>query len=164
VTGLQFAYLAVLKGGQHYFHQLIERDEEIIEYLVQIEGDFWRLVEAGTPPALDGSESSAEVLRHLYPESIPGSTIALPPTAADLIEQYERAKAEAAEATERMETAANQLKALLGENEVGLLGERRVTWKTITSSRLDAKGLRADLPDIYAKYARESVSRRFEIR
>lgn len=37
----------------------------------------------------------------------------------------------------------------------------KVTWKPVTSTRLDAKALKAELPDIYARYARESVSKRF---
>lgn len=37
----------------------------------------------------------------------------------------------------------------------------KITYKTVTASRLDAKALRAELPALYAKYTRQTTSRRF---
>jgi len=37
----------------------------------------------------------------------------------------------------------------------------RVTWKTVTTSRLDGKALKAALPEIAAQFTRETTSRRF---
>jgi len=164
VTGLQFGYIAVLIGGQRYLHQRVERDEEIINHLTQIESDFWRLVEAKTPPEMDGSESSAEVLALLYPESAPGSSLELPDTAERLIAEYEEAQAAEKAAEERKNEAANKLKALLGDYETGRVGERKVSWKSVTSSRLDTKELKAAHPSIYSQFSRESASRRFTIK
>jgi predicted phage-related endonuclease len=163
VTGLSYAYVAVLIGGQDYRHYLVERDQEIIDYLIKIESDFWKLVENRTPPEIDGSQSSTEVLNILYKNSKP-EQIELPPTTLELIQQFEQAQAEEKAAKERKEEAANKLKALLGENEVGAVGERLVTWKQVVSNRLDSKALKDELPDIYEKYCKESISRRFAIK
>ena len=38
-----------------------------------------------------------------------------------------------------------------------------IRWKTILSSRLDGKALRAALPEIYNQYCKASESRRFTI-
>lgn len=38
-----------------------------------------------------------------------------------------------------------------------------VRWKTITSSRLDAKALTAALPEIAAQYTKPTTSRRFTV-
>lgn len=163
VTGYQFAYVAVLIGGQRYLHRLVERDEEIIRYLVQIEADFWRLVETRTPPPMDGSDASAELIARLYPESRP-EKIRLPADAEALIAEYEQAKAEEKAAAARAEAAANKLKMLLGEAEEGLVGERRVIWRTIESERLDTKALKAAYPDIAAKFIKTTAYRRFEVK
>lgn len=40
-------------------------------------------------------------------------------------------------------------------------GETIATWRSSTSSRLDTKALKTDMPEVYTKYAKESVSRRF---
>ncbi len=37
----------------------------------------------------------------------------------------------------------------------------RVTWKNVTSSRLDGKALKAALPDVAAQYTKPTTTRRF---
>ena len=37
----------------------------------------------------------------------------------------------------------------------------KITYKTVTSSRLDSKALRADQPELYAKYTKQTTARRF---
>ena len=42
-------------------------------------------------------------------------------------------------------------------------GDYRVTWKAVTSRRLDAKALKAERPEIYERYAVQTESRRFVV-
>lgn len=37
----------------------------------------------------------------------------------------------------------------------------KVTWKSVTSSRLDSKALKAALPDVAAQFTRQTTARRF---
>lgn len=37
----------------------------------------------------------------------------------------------------------------------------KVTWKAVTSNRLDSTALKKELPDVAARYTKASVSRRF---
>jgi predicted phage-related endonuclease len=37
----------------------------------------------------------------------------------------------------------------------------KVTWKEVTSSRLDSKALKAALPELAAQYTRQTTTRRF---
>jgi len=39
----------------------------------------------------------------------------------------------------------------------------KISWKPVTTSRLDSKALKAALPDVFSAYSRESISRRFTI-
>ena len=49
----------VLIGGNKFVYKKIERDEDIIQYLVNMEQDFWlNHVEKDVPPMFDGSEAS----------------------------------------------------------------------------------------------------------
>lgn len=164
VTGLSYAYVAVLIGGNKFLWKPIERDDEVIHLIVQLEARFWKLVVNGTPPELDGSKATTELLNHLYRISGRQTRIELPDEAAALIQEYEKYQEEEQRAQERMDTAANQLKGLLGEAELGIIGDRQVTWKTIKSERLDSKALRADHPEIHKKYVKESSYRRFSIK
>lgn len=39
----------------------------------------------------------------------------------------------------------------------------KVTWKAVASTRLDTKALKEERPEIYARYARRSESKRFVV-
>ncbi len=164
VTGYKAAYIAVLIGGNTFRWKLVERDEELISMLVELEEDFWNHVQMNTPPAMDGSTASARFLSERFPDSVPKSQITLPDTAADLIQQYDAACEQLGVITEQKQEAENKLKELLGENEVGTAGDRIIVWKSVSQERLDSKTLKAEHPTLYQKYANKTSYRRFSIR
>lgn len=163
VTNFSGAYVAVLIGGNQFKWHFIEKNEELIELLVELERRFWHHVESRTPPPMDGSEASSELLSRLYPHGNKAK-ILLPNEALPLITQYEDATQEEKTAEEHKNEAANKLKAFLGENETGTIGDRIVTWKSISSERLNTKLLKDEQPEIYAKYLSPSSYRRFSIK
>lgn len=164
VTGYRGAYIAVLIGGNTFKWRFVERDEELIATLIQLEADFWHHVEDLTPPPLDGSDASTKFLSEQFPSSVPQSRIDLPTNAADLLQQYDTACEQLEAATEQKQQAENLLKQMLGDNEVGAAGERIITWKTVTQERLDTKTLKSEHPALYQKYANKTSYRRFSIK
>lgn len=90
VTGYKGTYIAVLIGGNTFKWKYIERDDEIIEMLINIESDFWDHIINGTPPPIDGSEASTKFLADRFPEST-SSQIVLPSSAEALIKEYDEA-------------------------------------------------------------------------
>lgn len=165
VTGYDAWWIAVLIGGNKFVHKKIERDEEIIQYLIKLEGDFWNNhVLQQVPPMIDGSDVSTDLLKTMYPEGEPESEIELPLEADMLLEQLEQAKQEEKLASERVTELENRLKAMLGKYETGLANNHMVTWKNVTTNRLDSTALAKDHPDIYQKYLKPSVSRRFGVK
>ena len=164
VTGYAGAYIAVLIGGNTLKWKFIERDEELISMLIQLETDFWNHVQDGTPPPLDGSDASAKFLAERFPNSRPKSHIILPETADELLAQYDEACEELEAVTERKQKAENLLKEMIGENEVGTAGDRIITWKSVSQERLDSKTLRAEHPVLYKKYVNQTSYRRFSVK
>lgn len=164
VTGYAGAYIAVLIGGNTFRWKFVERDEELISMLIQLESDFWNHVQAGTPPPLDGSSASAKFLAERFPSSKPASHVELPGTAIDLLAQYDEACEQLETVTEQKQQAENLLKEMLGDNEVGTAGEKIITWKSITQERLDSTTLKAEHPALYKKYANKTSYRRFSIK
>lgn len=164
VTGYDVAYLAVLIGGQEYREIRIERNDALISRLVELEASFWERVQRRDPPPVDGSEASSELLDRLYPEVQARSRVALPLEARAWIEQYREAATVEREAARRREEAANRIKALLGEAEVGLIaGEPVVSWKQVTRRSIDAKALRAELPEVADRFTVQSTYRTFRL-
>lgn len=164
VTGAKAWWLAVLIGGQRFVHKRIERDDELIQQLIEIERDFWENhVVPCVPPEMDGSTASTELLKRMYPEGKP-NTINLPSEAGELIETLDLLNEELKALEIRKAECENRLKAMLGENEVGRFGERLVTWKNIVTNRFDSKAFAKDHPELYEKYLKKSQYRRFSVK
>ena len=59
--------------------------------------------------------------------------------------------------------AEDEIKAVMGEEEILNAGAFKVTWKTVTSTRIDTTALRKDLPEIWQEYGKTTTTRRFSI-
>lgn len=65
------------------------------------------------------------------------------------------------EAQTETEAIKDAIKAAMGDSEAIVAGEYRITWKPVTSTRLDASTLRKALPDVAARFTKETTVRRF---
>lgn len=68
-----------------------------------------------------------------------------------------------AEIEEQLTAAQDVIKAeMTAQNVDELTGtDYRVTWKTVTSNRIDTTALKKDMPEIAQMFTRESSTRRF---
>ncbi len=62
-----------------------------------------------------------------------------------------------------IESLQDEIKAEMTAREVDTLTgfDWKVTYKAVKSSRLDSKALKAELPEVAARYMKETTSRRF---
>ena len=65
------------------------------------------------------------------------------------------------EAQTEAEAIKDAIKAAMGDSEAIVAGEYRITWKPVTSTRLDASALRKALPDVADRFTKETTVRRF---
>lgn len=65
------------------------------------------------------------------------------------------------EAQAEAEEIKDAIKAAMGETETLSVGEYKVTWKTVKSSRLDTTALKKALPEVAERFTRETTTRRF---
>ena len=65
------------------------------------------------------------------------------------------------EAQAEAEAIKDALKAAMGASESIQAGEYKITWKAVTSSRIDTTALRKALPDVAERFTRETTTRRF---
>ncbi|MDH6351889.1 lambda-exonuclease family protein [Brevibacillus sp. 1238] len=135
VTGLKFAYIAVLIGGNDFRYKRIDRNDEVIAHLIKIESDFWNLVEEDIPPAVDGTESTTEMIRQLYPESN-GQEIILPEVAMDWLDQYHKAAAKVKEYELLKTEAQNKIMYAMQDYAIGWIGEKKVTRSVIAEKQM----------------------------
>jgi len=165
ITGCEKGYIAALIGGNKFVWKEIQRDEEIIEYLINIEKDFWENhIEIKNPPVIDGSEASIKVLNMMYPEATNTEEMLLDYEAAELISRRNELKEEATKVKEEISECENKIKNMIGNHEKAVVDTYKVAWKNVNSNRLDSKSLKKDHPDIYQKYCKTSLSRRFSVK
>lgn len=62
-----------------------------------------------------------------------------------------------------IQAAEDEIKAAMGDDDTLLAGPFKVTWKTVTSSRLDSSALKKALPEIAARFMKQTTTRRFSI-
>ncbi len=161
VTGMQSAYVAVLLGGNEFRIQKVEREESLIQLLVQGEKKFWDYVVNDTPP--DAKANDLEALSLLYPKA-QEKQIELPAEAMAILTDYMQANRDLALAKEAKETAEAKLKAMMTDAEVGVIGSHRISWKNVTTTRLDSKKVKSLLTEDQLKECQSTVaSRKFTI-
>ncbi|MDL2318242.1 hypothetical protein LJC74_04020 [Eubacteriales bacterium OttesenSCG-928-A19] len=55
------------------------------------------------------------------------------------------------------------IKATMGDQEQIVAGEYKISWKRVTSARVDTKALKALMPDVAAQFTKTTEARRFTI-
>ena len=65
------------------------------------------------------------------------------------------------EAQAEAESLKDEIKAIMGETEEARAGEYKITWKPVTSVKLDVTAFRKAMPEIAARFSKEATVRRF---
>ena len=65
------------------------------------------------------------------------------------------------EAQAEAEAIKDAIKAAMGDSESIQAGEYKITWKAVTSSRIDTTALKKAMPDVAERFTRETTTRRF---
>ena len=162
VTGMNSAYVAVLLGGNTFEIQKIDRDEDMIQHIIQMEERFWyEYMLKDTPPEATAKDN--EILGQLYPRS-EEKAIEMPTTARDILTDYKKACQDLALAKEAKEQAEAKLKMMLADAEVGIIDSYKISWKNVSTTRLDSKKVKSLLTEDQLKdCSNTTVSRKFNI-
>ena len=162
VTGMNNAYVAVLLGGNNFVIQKIDRDEDMIQHIIQMEEHFWyEYMLKDTPPEATAKDN--EVLGQLYPKS-EEKAVEMPTTAREILTDYEKACQDLAAAKEAKEQAEAKLKMMLADAEVGIIDGYKISWKNVSTTRLDSKKVKTLLTEEQLKdCSSTTVSRKFTV-
>lgn len=79
----------------------------------------------------------------------------------DKVRELRELQALIEEAQAEAEAIKETIKAQMGDSEELRAGEYKITWKPVTTSRLDTTALKKALPDVAARFTRETTTRRF---
>jgi putative phage-type endonuclease len=164
LTGFTRCLLACLVGGQKLELREIERDDRAVSRLLVLMEHFMGYVERDEPPPIDDSASTREALSVLHARS-DGSAVRL---MGDEWRAYRElvARREQRDAIEAQITGLeNRLKARMGDAETAVspFDEPVLHWRTVASTRLDAKRVKSEFPDVYEACKHTTEARRFTV-
>jgi putative phage-type endonuclease len=136
VTGRKYASVACLVGGQRFKFKHIVRNEKFLKTLVEKTRRFWQMIQDGTPPPVDASESTIATLKQMRED---GNVITLPAEVLrwhdQLLVAAERRKA----AEEEEKEAKREISALMGLASRGLMPNGAGMYKFDTKKGYDVK-------------------------
>ena len=167
VTGKQAAHICVLLCGHEAKIYKVERNERLIESIIEHERLFWQYVATDTPPTPDHSESAARALKLLYPKPKPSSKVDLrgDDSANKLFEQLLSYRASMENIEQRHDQVKHQLQTLIADNEVAVFSSGAISWKRSKDSiGLDSKAVIKAHPELLAQFSKtKRGSRRFVV-
>ena len=163
VTGIRKAYCAVLIGGNSFKIYEVDADDEIQSMLIAVEKNFWNKVQNMIRPDMDGSDAAKNLLDSLYRGGV-AEQIVMPEEAVEYVDAYIEACVEEDNAKAKKQNASNHIKEIMGDYDKATCLGHSISWKSVSSERLDTKALKENEPDIYAKYVKITTSRRFTVK
>lgn len=164
VTGKSKAYVAVLIGGNKFIWKEIDRDEELINQIIAFELDFWETnVKGQLAPALDGSSAAEKYLKDRFAKS-EDKQIILPKTFNEYLTERANLERDIKLLETRKKEIDNNIKGHMESAEKALSDNYEVSWKSMTSKRVDTKKLKEKFSDIYLTVLMESHSRKFTVK
>jgi putative phage-type endonuclease len=166
VTGLPHAWACAQVGGQPPVVRRIERDEAFIADLTAAEEEFWRLVEARTPPALEG-RASAGLIARLYPAADDGRTVELSAADVALLREYRKELANENAAGGRKDEIKAIITAVMGDAGTATYeGQVVARWANRKKTSVPKEAiavLRERYPDVAAEVIRDKGYRQFNV-
>lgn len=164
VTGKRTWYIAAVILGRKFTYRRIEWDDRLIDRLIEIEGSFWNdYVMPGIIPPPDGSKACDEVIGRYFHTARKESMVKLVGF-DEKLKRREEIIGSISELQEEQKQIEQEVKLFMQDNEYASSENFRVSWKNIDSTKLDAKRIRAERPELYADYKKVSHTRRFEVK
>ncbi len=170
-------FLAVLVGNRElHIYELRRSDEYPVPVFVESDlvvedsevyalkdacTEFMDMVRKDTPPIVDGSEATIDAINDVYPESDPESETELTEDWGDLFDLLTDLTRKQKHTEEQINEIKNRIKVEMGANELAKCGNYYANWKSSFSSGIDSKKLKAELPEVYAKYSKKTPKRTF---
>ena len=161
VTGFDKWYIAVLVMGKGFYWYEVERDETEIKNLIENEKSFWYMVENKLDPIVDQSESTADTLYKLYPNSDSDMFVNIPYDEDINCDRLMEIDSIMKKLKSEKDGIVNRLKSEMGVSEAAFSEGYKLTWKTVHSSRIDTDMLKKEYPDVYLEVLKTSQARRF---
>ncbi|MFE5290444.1 YqaJ viral recombinase family protein [Nocardia sp. NPDC056611] len=150
VTGATHAYAVGLIGGNRLEVVRVDRNERLINLVVDRCNEFWRgHVLADIEPPITGTTADRESVDELHPH-VGGDMHVTRQQIDALHAEYKQAHQAETDAAKRKAVAGNQIRALMRGHDRLLVGDN--VWVALKNGRFRTKDFRDAEPELYAEY------------
>lgn len=164
VTNADAWYLAVVILGKEFKYIRLERDEAMIQNLISIEQDFWEnYVLKKVMPQPDGSKASEELIRQYFSKADFNKTISLNGF-HEKLERRQELDALIDKLDKEKKQIEQEVKLYMEDAELAVGEDFVVSWKNVTTAKIDTAKLKEENPQVYEQYLKQQQSRRFSIK
>jgi predicted phage-related endonuclease len=156
VTGIPKTVFCALLGGEGLVVREREWSATQIKNLIELEAEFWEMVQTDKAPDVEGKASDFDTLKALYPSHVIGCVVEVDEFQADLVSEYQRAKKFADEAQQVADKVKAQLLTIIADaEEVQYDGKTLFTYKASRDGEtFDAKLFKEQNPDMARIYTK----------
>lgn len=159
VLNYEYAYIAVLIGGNTFKYFKVERDEYIIDQIISGEKEFMRMVEEGEAPEISGLKTDSDWIAEAFPTATDeeGELIS---ELEELAIEYDEIQNEIKSLQERANYIKNRIKLEAKEKKVLKSDRVKISMPEIKKTSFNSKEFEAAQPDLFAKYKNKITSYR----
>ena len=161
LTQLDEAHVAILASGQEFTIIPVAYDDKFIIGATGTLHEFWtQYVKTKTPPEPTNGEQVEKLFSAFKDKEIEASKEVML-----LVTNLAMSTAQRLEMEKREKELKSQIKLVMRDAELLTYDSDLIlTWKEMTSNRLDQKALEKDYPDLVAEYKKESSYRKMDVK
>lgn len=162
VTGRTHAWVVAQVGGEPPVIRRVERDDALIADIRAMELDLWRMVEARTPPPLEGGKAAETLVKRLFPTGVPGKRIDVDAEFMKKLGEYGDEHIKHSAADKRKKAIRAELAHVMGDATEAYYGGHLVaTRRNQSKDKADIAALRERFPEAAAETVTETRFRVF---
>ncbi len=160
ITGKQVCIFGAMIGMDDFRTYRVERDEDVIRNMRQMEVNFWHNMEQRIPPE---AQTLSDAERLFKKDS--GISIEADDESLEAIMQLKELKAQAKQLDVQIEAAETKVKlAMKDASVITMSGLPLITWKNQVTNRFSTKEFQAAYPALYEQFKKPSESRVMRIK
>lgn len=159
VLDYSYGYIAVLIGGNTFRYFLVERDDYVIDHIIQASANFMHMVENNISPEISGHQADSDYLGKAFPEDN-GEIGELDQTLEMFAEQYFELNQKIKSLQEQADWIKNKIKLEMKDFRILKSDSIFINMPTIKKVSFDTKQFELDHPELYEKYKNKESSYR----
>ena len=162
ISGASHCYVAALIGNEDFVIHKLERNEEFIYKIMELEKIFWeKYILDNNIPMPDGSDDYSKMIKDMYKYSKENTLILF--EKEDILNRYDELNKIKKDIENEKKIIEQNIQLQMKDYEVAYIGNRKITWKNVRKNILDTRSIKKEHPELVNNFMKTTTSRVFKI-